>query len=779
MDVASWLSKFDVQQQQGDGWLAICPSHNDSQPSLRLAVTPDGTGLVKCRAGCDTSDVLSAVGLSFGDLRGIDVSGEVTMDAEPSAPLPTAAMAALAHQLDQYAGLSPAAADYAWRRFGVTEADAARLQLGTALDLPGGERLVVPFCDPSGVPLGFQARALDPSASVRWFGPRNPSKGSWSRVGFFPGGSTADEVVVTEGPGDALAVAAAGFDAVGVRGAALAGSVADTIADWAAGRRIILAGDGDAAGRQFNAALTDLLVERGCQVGVLQQPDGQDLSDRVQATGAEGFRSWLIDAVAKTDMVGSLDAALMERDEARFPLTDLGNARFVADLAAREGTPLRYVEEIGFLVYTGGVWSPDYLDRSRAIVHRAADRVREISGKIQAAVGNDPNHAGLMARWSRWADYCQSKRGIDAVLSELVALPDVATRITALDTHDHLLAVRNGVVDLRQGKLQEHNPELLLTKRIELDFDPEAKAPRWEQYLSEVMRSDESMVDYIQRLVGYSITGDTSEQCFTVLWGSGANGKTVFTATLSTIFDAISETTPFATFESKPSGGIPNDLAALRAARLVFASEGDADRPMDESLLKRVTGRDPVTARFLRKEFFTFAPKFQIFLATNNKPSFRGADEGLWRRVKLIEWARYFAPDERDAGIFDALLAESEGILAWAVRGASRWYSVGLEDPAPIVEATREYRETSDYLSGFLPGVYVFDESAGRMLGKQIFDDYLAWADDENLKSSEVVTRRRFFSMLEERGYAKHKSKEGIAFQGLRRSRPTDWEVEQ
>ena len=775
MDVSGLLARFGEVSPQGDGWLAFCPAHADSRASLRLAVTPDGTGLVKCRAGCDTAAVLSAVGLTFGDLRGIDVSGEVTMSAQPSLPLSPGSIAALRVQLDHYSGVSDAAAEYAWRRFGVDRETADRLGLGSTVELPGGERLVVPFCDPDGVALGFQARALDPHAAVRWFGPKNPEQGSWSRVGFFHGGSTADQVLVTEGPGDALAVAAAGFDAIAVRGAALAGSVADTIAQWADGRTIVLAGDGDAAGRNFNASLSSLLIERGCTVGVLEQPDGQDLADRVQAVGADEFRRFLIGAVASVESVGSLEAALMERDEDRFPLTDLGNARFVADLAAREGTPLRYVEEIGFLIYTGGVWGEDHLDRSRALVHRSADRVREIARQIAKAVGNDPNHAGLVARWAKWADYVQSKRGIDAVLSELVALPDVATRIDALDTHHHLLAVRNGVVNLRTGQLQEHNPELLLTKRLDLDFDPDAKAARWEQYLDEVMRGDQSMVDYLQRLVGYSITGETSEQCFTVLWGSGANGKTVFTATLNDIFGPISETTPFATFESKPSGGIPNDLAALRAARMVFASEGDADRPMDESLLKRVTGRDPVTARFLRKEFFTFQPRFQIFLATNNKPAFRGADEGLWRRVKLIEWARYFAPDERDAGIFDALLGEAEGILAWAVRGAEQWYRTGLDDPPAIVAATREYRDTSDYLSGFLPGVYVHDPNASRVLGKTIFDDYLSWAADENLKQSEVVTRRRFFAMLEERGFVKHTVKEGVAFRELRRARPSDW----
>jgi putative DNA primase/helicase len=502
-------------------------------------------------------------------------------------------------------------------------------------------------------------------------------------------------------------------------------------------------------------------------------PEGQDLSD-VFLSDPEGFQRFLIGSVAAASPVVGADVILMERDLSLFPLTDLGNARFTADFAAREGTPLRYVEEMGFVIYAGGVWRADHLDRSRAIVHRTADRVKAMADALQEAASTDEASAEAN-RWSRWADYCQSKRGIDSALSELVALPSVATRVSELDKHHHLLVVRNGVVDLRTGNLQEHNQELLMTKRVEVDYDAEAKAPRWESYLSEVMLDDAEMVDYLRRLVGYAITGETSEQCFTVLWGSGANGKTVLTSTLQEVFKAISVTTPFSTFEQKAAGGIPNDLAALRAARLVFASEGNADQPMNEALLKQITGRDPVTARFLRKEFFTFTPRFQIFLATNKKPMFVGADEGLWRRVKMIAWARYFTPEERDAGIFEALLDEAEGILAWAVRGAVEWYAGGLQDPAAIVEATKDYKANSDVLAGFLPGMYVRDDNAGTVPGKTLFDDYLSWAADENLKPTEIVKRRKMYSMLEERGVVRHAVREGAAFSGIRRARPSDW----
>jgi putative DNA primase/helicase len=195
---------------------------------------------------------------------------------------------------------------------------------------------------------------------------------------------------------------------------------------------------------------------------------------------------------------------------------------------------------------------------------------------------------------------------------------------------------------------------------------------------------------------------------------------------------------------------------------------------MAEAMLKRITGRDLIAARFMRKEFFEFRPSFLLNLATNFKPKFKGQDEGLWRRVKLIPWERYFAPAERDHLLGDKLLREAEGILAWAVRGAVEWYGGGLKDPAIVRDATKEYRETSDALAGFLPGVFTIDRSAGRMTGKALFDAYLDWATEENLPPREVWTRSTFFGALEERGLAKRKARDGVVFDGVRRARQID-----
>lgn len=773
--------------EMADGWLCHCPAHEDSEPSLRVAVAEGGRLLLKCRAGCDTKQVLTALNVSsFGELQPVENDiGAVRSVSQSAAPVQGAEQARMAAYLAQASdNFGDIAGDYVERRFGMS-AEQAR-DLGIGYDAGGTDyigydrlgrayhavpRLVVPFYDMAGVPRGFQSRALA-DHKVRWAGPTNPEEGSWLRYTFLQADSGFDYVLVTEGPGDAMAVAGAGFDAIGIRGASIAAKVAEDIIEHLRGRPIVLAGDADAAGRSFNATLATPLLDAGLTVLELVLPVGvNDIAEWAERENGS-FAGQLQAAVGKAPAAGGMsqgEKLVTMVADARDDLTDYGTAQ--ALLKHFDGA-VAFSPGLGFFMYERGCWHRDQGNRIRVWCHEVADTVEadtdEVYNELRESLPADMLDS--LKHWrelrTRFMRQLRTMRMLDQALTELEAHTYVPTE--RFDQHPHLLAVRNGTIDLRDGTLREHHREDYITAMLDIEYDAEAVCPRWEQFLREIMpKATDQMTAWLQRLVGYGITGNTDEQAFAVLHGGGANGKSVFTDTLTEVFRQVTVTTPFSTFEKKPSGGIPNDLAALRGSRLVFASEGESGNQMAESVIKRVTGQDLISARFMRQEFFEFRPTFLILLATNHKPAFRGQDEGLWRRVKLVPFSRYFAPDERDHKLTRTLKSEAQGILRWAVEGARLWYDEGgLSDPHLVASATNDYREVSDALAGFFPGVLV--EAPGeRVLAKDAYEAYRGWCADEFVAEKNVWSKVGFTSAMEERGIFKKKFSKGIYLLGV------------
>ena len=817
MELEHLLDKFELAEETKDGYLAHCPAHNDSKPSLVISRKANGTILIRCRAGCDTEDILRKIDLTFADLFEVQGKGPVVENID--APLSPGDRASLAIYLDRARSrASDSARQYAARRFGIdekkfaelelgyddgnTQAGRLRLSAGTYHDVP---RLVVPFNDFSGNPHYLQSRALGPS-EAKWSGPINPQGSSWGKYGFFNGGTGWDEIIVTEGPGDALTAAAVGYDSLAIRGAGLASNRAllDEIASGLNGRRVIIAGDSDEAGMKFANILADELTRRGLNVYKLVIP-AKDLSEWQERE--LDFPKLLRQAVSSATAVEKSDVFETYIDEEINSLfNDVENARALREMIRADGSDIRFTPELGWLIYrpTRGVWEQDKAEWVRqmaqkvfpAVQDRARIRLSELETRIIREMPDSKSREDLLdkigaaresIRHRKLVQYTMSRRGIDAMMRELEALNGVYASLTDFDLHNRHLAVGNGVVDLETGELEpfsDRTKEMYLTRKIEIDYDPNARNPRWESFLREIFPDHPELPDYIQRLVGYGITGYTSEQCFAVLWGNGANGKSVLTEVLATIFGPISATTSFSTFEAKRGGGIPNDVAALKGARLVMASEGNRGTPMDEATIKKLTGDGIVQARFMRQEFFEFTPTFLILLATNYKPDFRGQDDGLWRRVKLIPFKRFFADGERD-GYLAAKFTGKEvprfawksdedfgdgpaGILSWAIAGARSYFQQGLNDPDVVKVATEDYREGSDALTGFIGGVIVSDPK-GRMTGKEVWDLYVKWTEDEGMPFKDRWRRATVWQALEERGATRTMHAGAVGFRGFRR----------
>lgn len=538
--------------------------------------------------------------------------------------------------------------------------------------------------------------------------------------------------------------------------------------------------------------------------------EADDITKWREITGA-AFDKAFIQAVKDAPRYGSdqITVEQIAQDITRL-FSDVYNAKTLLAIIQEQGGNVRYTNEAGFIVYRpdAGTWQVDEAEWVRSQAQTVAARVqRAILDQMQAM---DARVAGIddkdlrettgdlldaqrkKARSGNLVSYVMSTRGIDSMIRELRALPGVFASYEDFDQHPHLLAVGNGVVNLETGELTPYSQstkDLLLLRRVDTPYIKGARNPRWERFLSEIFEKYPDLPAYMKRLVGYGITGHTTEQALAVFYGGGSNGKGVFIETLSGIFKGITTTTPFSTFEVKPSGGIPNDIAALKGSRLVMASEGEQGRQMAEAVIKRLTGGDTISARFMRKEFFEFVPTFLIMLATNYKPNFRGQDYGLWRRVKLIPFDRTFTTDDKDRYLTAKFLGKRvpnaafrdgedygdgpAGILAWAIEGAQEWFRDTLNDPEVVTKATAEFKETSDNLADFYAEHLVKDPK-GRISGKDVWELYQEWCEEEQLDRKDRWKRSTFWKALEERGAVKTLPGGSVSFKGLRKRRPSE-----
>ena len=443
-----------------------------------------------------------------------------------------------------------------------------------------------------------------------------------------------------------------------------------------------------------------------------------------------------------------------------YNLTDLGNSeRFVG----QHGENVRYCYLWGkWLVWTGVRWKRDDAGQ----VHRLAKKtVRSMYGEASGAEDEERRKAvAKHASRSEGAD--KIKAMLELARSEVPVAPD------ELDADPWLLNASNGTIDLRTGELREHRREDLITKLAPVEYDPNAAAPTWEAFLERVLPGEE-LRTFVRRAAGYSATGDTGEQVMLINHGAGNNGKSTFQEALATALGDYSMRAPTEMLMAKRAGGVPNDVARLKGARFVAASETEEGRRLAESLVKDLTGQDTISARFMRAEWFEFQPTHKLWLSTNHKPEIRGTDNAIWRRIRLVPWAVAIPPAERDRKLAEKLRGELSGILAWCVEGCLEWQREGLQAPAEVRKATAGYRSEMDVLGDFLTDRCFRGERLE--VGKdELYKAYQMWSEAAGERTE---TKRKFGMLLKERGIEDGRNSErtkriwkGIGLTTLKRS---------
>lgn len=409
--------------------------------------------------------------------------------------------------------------------------------------------------------------------------------------------------------------------------------------------------------------------------------------------------------------------------------TEMGNAgRF----ARRYRHELRHVAGLGWLVYDGRQWATD--SGGAKVTRMAKQVVREMW--VEATGIEDKDVRDALVSHARRSE---AERPLRAMVS--LAASELTIPLGALNPDPWLINVSNGVVDLREGILRAHDPSLHLTKLAPAAFKPEAVAPTWLAFLDRVFQGDRELIAFVQRAVGYSLTGLTDEQVFFLLHGTGANGKSTFLEALREVSGEYAAQAEFSTFLTRAAGGPRNDIARLHGARLVAAAEAEAGEHLAEATVKQLTGGDMITARFLYKEHFEFRPHFKIWLAANHKPAISGSDHAIWRRILLIPFLVTIPDQERDPRLVEKLKAERDGILRWAVEGCLSWQQHGLKRPSAVLEATQGYRAEMDWLAAFVQERCVVAPRV-QVRTAELYETYMAWCPERG----ELPQTRKVFN---------------------------------
>ncbi len=372
---------------------------------------------------------------------------------------------------------------------------------------------------------------------------------------------------------------------------------------------------------------------------------------------------------------------------------DLGNAR---RLVAEHGDDLRFVPGLDWHAWDGRRWRRDDDGEVRRRMTQVVERMGHEVLADRTLTGEERKRALAFVATSGNARRIAAAVELAAIESRVIA------RVETLDANPDFLTVANGTLDLRTARLRPHDRADLMTQAVDVAYEPEASCDRWQRFLSEVFAGDVELIAFIQRWAGYCVTGHTREHKLAVLHGGGANGKSTLVEQLKAVTGKLAATAAFDTFTRSTSDRGPrNDLARLRGARLVVASESGQGRALDEAVVKEITGGDVIAARFLYGEHFEYRPQFKLMLVSNHRPHVDGGDDAIRRRVLLVPFEESFAGRE-DRQLGERLAAERGGILAWAVRGAVDWYRHGLQPPRRVLKATRDYLADEDVLGAYL-----------------------------------------------------------------------------
>jgi len=442
----------------------------------------------------------------------------------------------------------------------------------------------------------------------------------------------------------------------------------------------------------------------------------------------------------------------------QYDMTDTGNAQRLRD-KYKNSIRFSYTRK-KWMYWTGKAWRFDDTGEIKKLADLVVDDL-----KREAFATEDEKAQEIKLRF---ANKTANSAGKCNMILEAQHLDGIPVLIDELDTYSDYLNCQNGIVNLRNGELIPHDPNFMMSKICNCEYDNKSgkKPERWLKFLSEITNGDKELERYLQKCIGYSLTGSVKEQCAFFLYGIGNNGKSTFVETIADMLgDYASNAQPETIMMKRDSGsGANSDIARLKSARFVTTEEPTEGVRLNEGLVKQLTGGGKVTCRFLFGDEFEYTPEFKIWVATNHKPVIRGTDVGIWRRIRLIPFEVNI--EKPDKQLKYKFREEMPQIMKWAVDGCMMYYKEGIEPPKSVRKSTDEYKAEMDLLASFMESCIVVDYTTKESIpANELYAVYTAWANTNN---EYVMTSRKFFTEIAKKVPEKGRVASGIVYKNIR-----------
>jgi putative DNA primase/helicase len=404
-----------------------------------------------------------------------------------------------------------------------------------------------------------------------------------------------------------------------------------------------------------------------------------------------------------------------------------------------------------------------YATDSQRWLHRKAQVFEPIDRSMMQRLAGD-FATTLEEQLGADARRLKSRSKINAIVE--LSRSQLAIDDKLIDAKPHLVGLADGrILDLATGTfVPAASQDVFVTKRLGTAYDPNARCLRWNEFLKAIFEGNRNVIDFIQRAVGYCLSGDVSEQCLFILIGTGANGKSTLINALHNMFGDYAGSTPMHTLTVMPfSNGQSNDLASIEGRRFVSASDGEAGQALAESKIKHMTGGDKISCRPLYKDYRSYEPQFKLWIATNDLPNVKGFDPAIWRRIRVIEFPVTISEEQRDPRLAEQLAAEAPGILNWALQGYRDWKRGGLNAPPEISEATNSYRRDNDLVGQFIDARCEVREGA-HATTKSLYVAYCQWCEENGCQA---MALNAFGKEMKRKGFGQKKGQKGNSLVGV------------